>query len=37
LNIADFVFDNSTPSTTGALVWAEREKAHLMRHARIAR
>ena len=37
LNIADFVFDNSTPSTTGALEWAEREKAHLMRHARIAR
>lgn len=37
LNIADFVFDNSTPSTTASLVWAEREKAHLMRHARIAR
>ncbi|KPF91504.1 hypothetical protein IP81_11390 [Novosphingobium sp. AAP83] len=37
LNIPDFVFDNSTPSTAEALVWAECEKAHLMRHAWIAR
>lgn len=36
LHIAEFAFANSTTSSADAQTWAERERHHLMRHAKIA-